>query len=198
MNYISSGFPGSQHQWEIMRPGVTFSSVLVTHLVCLWTFDPQLEPLFSIYTAAASVEDYEQVLYIVYTSFAEVIMFFDFHRGCFCLHRGLQLISRSEGRRTYFRVILANNTKESRFGHRKFPRLLRGSGPGRLASDASALTTEQPLFSRKNNGGIVDFYHNRFSWVNRLILSIGIGEMGIIYWSSSLISAAHIIYWWVY
>ena len=43
-------------------------------------------------------------------------------------------------------VIPANDTRESVFGLRNFPRRKRGSNLGSLAPDASALTTELPRF----------------------------------------------------
>ena len=52
---------------------------------------------------------------------------------------GLQLMSRSKGRRT---VIPANDAKGSVFGPTNFPRRRRGSNLGPLAQEASALTTQ--------------------------------------------------------
>ena len=43
-------------------------------------------------------------------------------------------------------VIPANDTRESVFGLRNFPRRERGSNLGPLAPEASALTTELPRF----------------------------------------------------
>ena len=43
-------------------------------------------------------------------------------------------------------VIPANDTKRSVFGPTNFPRRRRGSNPGPLAQEASALTTRLPRF----------------------------------------------------
>ena len=52
-------------------------------------------------------------------------------------------------------VIPANDTRESVFGLRNFPRRERGSNLGPLAPEASALTTELPRFScRQDNVGV--------------------------------------------
>ena len=47
-------------------------------------------------------------------------------------------------------VIPANDTRESVFGLRNFPRRERGSNLGPLAPEASALTTELPRLSSFN------------------------------------------------
>ena len=44
----------------------------------------------------------------------------------------------------FVRVITANDTKRSVFGHQTFPRLPRGSSLVPLAPETSALTTELP------------------------------------------------------
>ena len=45
-----------------------------------------------------------------------------------------------------YHVIPANDTKGSKFGPTNFPRCRRGSNPGPLAQEVSALTTWLPRF----------------------------------------------------
>ena len=83
----------------------------------------------SIHTGTHSLEDYEQayiVQMVLQDESIQVIItctvgFFDLHRVRLSLCTGgIQLTSRSEGQHTSFCVILANDTKESMSGHRKF------------------------------------------------------------------------------
>ena len=96
----------------------------------------------SLYTARPSFEYYRQV-YFVHSGLQDVslqVTISKLPKGSLTCTRGdspctgdIQLMSRSEGS-----VIPANDTRESLFGHRNFPRRERGSNLGPLAPEASA------------------------------------------------------------
>ena len=72
--------------------------------------------------------------------------FFNLHKGWLSLYRGHPVNVPIRRTMHLSSVIPANNTRESVFGLRNFPRRERGSNLGPLAPEASALTTELPRF----------------------------------------------------
>ena len=76
--------------------------------------------------------------------------FFNLHRGWLSLHRGHPVNVPIRRTMHLSSVIPANDTRESVFGLRNFPRRERGSNLGPLAPEASALTTELPRLSSFN------------------------------------------------
>ena len=103
---------------------------------------------FSLYTARPSFEYYRQVHFVhsglqdesLYTSnhIEIIVWFFNLHKGWISLHRGHPVNVPIRRTMHLSSVIPANNTKESVFGHRNFPRCERGSNLGPLAPEASA------------------------------------------------------------